>query len=120
MQRKSKAKQKCTIEKPKLENARKSRGIYFIDPEDEDFEEIMKNVRGKLEIPMPAAVSCKISLCQSSRETCRAIGGQKTKYACVVEADESMRIRMEGAPHRYHEDHIARKRYEFTKSLCLK
>ena len=31
------------------------------------------------------------------------------KYACIVEADESMRIRMEGAPHRYHEDHIAGK-----------
>ena len=33
----------------------------------------------------------------------------KTKYACIVEADESMRIRMEGAPRRYHEDHIAGK-----------
>ena len=32
-----------------------------------------------------------------------------TKYACIVEADESLRIRMEGAPRRYHEDHIAGK-----------
>ena len=31
------------------------------------------------------------------------------KYTCIVEADESMRIRMEGAPRRYHEDHIAGK-----------
>ena len=30
-----------------------------------------------------------------------------TKDACIVEADESMRIRMEKAPRRYHEDHIA-------------
>ena len=52
---------------------------------------------------------CKTSLCRSSRETCSAIGGHKTKHACIVEADESMRIRMEGAPHRYHEDHIAGK-----------
>ena len=83
--------------------------FYFIDPEDEEFKEIMKNARGKLEIPMPAAMPCKTSLCRSSRETCRAIGGHKTKYACIVEADESMRIRLEGAPHRYHEDHIAGK-----------
>ena len=39
----------------------------------------------------------------------QAIGGHSTKYACIVEADESMRIRTEGAPHRYHEDHIAGK-----------
>ena len=52
---------------------------------------------------------CKTSLCRSSRETCRAIGGHKTKYACIVEADDSVRIRMEGTPHRYHEDHIAGK-----------
>ena len=26
-----------------------------------------------------------------------------------VDADESMRIRLEGVPHRYHEDHIAAK-----------
>ena len=33
----------------------------------------------------------------------------KKKYACVVEADESMRKRMEGSPHKNHEDHIAGK-----------
>ena len=46
-------------------------------------------------------------MCQSSRETCRNIGKHKTKYACIVEAGESQRIRLEGAPHRCHEDHIA-------------
>ena len=91
------------------------RGLYFIDPEDEEFKDIMKNARRRLEIPMPAAVPCKTSLCRSSRETCRAIGGHKTKHACIVEADESMRIPMGGAPHRDHEDHIAGKG---TNSLC--
>ena len=42
-------------------------------------------------------------------ESCRTIGEHKTKYACIVEADEPVRIRMEGALHRYHEDHIAGK-----------
>ena len=34
-------KQKWSNEKPKLENARRLRGIYFIDPEDMEFKEIM-------------------------------------------------------------------------------
>ena len=37
---KRKAKQKWAIEKPKLDNARRSRDIYFIDLDDEEFKEI--------------------------------------------------------------------------------
>ena len=70
------------------------RGICFIDPEDEEFKLTLKNDRRKLEIPMPAAMPCKTSVCRRSRETCRTIGEHKTTYACIVEADESMRIRM--------------------------
>ena len=66
---KRKEKQKWAIEKTKLGNARRIRGIYFIDPEDEEFKDIMKNARRKLEIPMPAAMPCKTSLCRSSRDT---------------------------------------------------
>ena len=33
----------------------------------------------------------------------------KTKHACIVEADESTRIRLEGSVGRHHEDHIATK-----------
>ena len=33
----------------------------------------------------------------------------KTKYACIVEADESTRKRLEGNLHKDHEDHIAGK-----------
>ena len=76
---KRKEKQKWAVEKPKLDNARRLRGLYFIDPDDEEFKDIMKNARRKLEIPMPAAIPCKTLLCRSSRETCRAIGGRKTK-----------------------------------------
>ena len=36
---KRKEKQKLAIEKPKLDNARRLRGIYFIDPDDEEFKE---------------------------------------------------------------------------------
>ena len=34
---KRKEKQKLAIEKPKLDNARRLRGIYFIDPDGEEF-----------------------------------------------------------------------------------
>ena len=32
-------KEAWAIEKPKLDNARKLRGIYFVDPEEEEYEE---------------------------------------------------------------------------------
>ena len=99
------AKQKWAIEKAKLENARQLRGIFFIESNDEDF--IMKNARRKLEIPMPAAMPCKTPL--NSGETYCGIVKSKTKHACIVDADESTRIRLEGVPHRYHEDHITAK-----------
>ena len=39
---KRKEKQKWAVEKPKLDNARKLRGINFIDPADEEFKDILK------------------------------------------------------------------------------
>ena len=47
------AKQNWIIEKPKLDNARQLCGIFFIEPEDEEFKHTMKNARRKWEIPMP-------------------------------------------------------------------
>ena len=58
---KRKEERKWAIDKPKLDNARRSRGVYFIDHEDEEFVDIMKNARWKLEIPMPAAMPCTTS-----------------------------------------------------------
>ena len=46
---KLKEKQKWSDEKPKLDNARRLRGIYSIDPEDKEFKETVKNARKKLE-----------------------------------------------------------------------
>ena len=53
---KRKKKQKRAIEKPKLDNARRLRGIYFVNLDDEEFKLTMKNARRMLEIPMPAAM----------------------------------------------------------------
>ena len=46
---KLKEKQKCSEEKIHLENAGKLRGIYFIEPEDKEYKETIKNARKKLE-----------------------------------------------------------------------
>ena len=52
---KLKEKQKWSEEKIHLENARKLRGIYFIDPEDKEFKETIKNARKKLETSVALA-----------------------------------------------------------------
>ena len=55
-----KEKQKWVIEKPKLDNATRLRGIYFIDAPGPEFKETIENTRRKLKVPMPAAMPCKI------------------------------------------------------------
>ena len=50
---------KAAQTKPKLDNGRRLRGIYFIDPEDGEHRETIKNARKKLEGPMEAAMPCK-------------------------------------------------------------
>ena len=40
-------------------NARRLIGTYLIDPDDEEYEEILKNARRNLESPMAAAMPCK-------------------------------------------------------------
>ena len=57
---KLKEKQKWLNEEIHLDNARKLRGIYFIDPEDKEFLETIKNARKKLETSVAPAMPCKI------------------------------------------------------------
>ena len=51
--------QECAKEKAKLDNARKLRGIYFIEPDDKDCSEILKNARRTLGRPMGPVMACK-------------------------------------------------------------
>ena len=88
---KLKEKQEWSNEKIHLENARKLRGIYFIDPEDTEFIETIKNARKKLETSVAPAMPCRIMKnCGSG-----ASNKIKTKLACILEADDSTRMRME-------------------------
>ena len=87
---KLKEKQKWSEEKIHLDNARKLRGIYFIDSKDKEFKETIKNARKKLETSVAPAMPCKIAkICGSG-----ASSKTKTKLACILEADESTRMRM--------------------------
>ena len=49
-------KQKWSMEKRKLDNARSLRGIFFIDPEDKENKETIWNARRKLETPLGPAI----------------------------------------------------------------
>ena len=103
-------KQKWSHEKPLLDNARKLRGIYFIDPEDKKSKETIKNVRKKLETPVAPAMPCRLS---KDNKNCGK-GGEKSnkvksKLACILEASESTRLRMGESLPNHHEDHIAGK-----------
>ena len=88
-----------------LENARKLRGIYFIDAEDKEFKETIKNARKKLETPVAPAMPCKIM------KNCGSGGSNKikTKLACILEAYESTRLRMGNSIPHNHQDYIAGK-----------
>ena len=103
---KLKEKQKWPHEKLHLENARKLRGIYFIDLEDKEFKETIKNARKKLETSIAPAMPCKIV-----KKDCGSGGSNKikTSLACILEADESTRLRMGESLPNHHEDHIAGK-----------
>ena len=102
---KLKEKQKWSDEKLHLQNARKLRGIYFIDPEDTEFKETIKNARKKLETSVAPAMPCKMMKnCGSG-----ASNKIKTKLACIPEVDESTRMRIGNSIPHHHQDHIAGK-----------
>ena len=83
--------------------------ICFIDPEDKEFKETIRNARKKLETPMALAMLCKTSKKCKHGETRGKTHEFKSKLACILEASESTRLRMEESLPNYHEDHIAGK-----------
>ena len=97
---KLKEKQKWSEEKIHLDNARKLREIYFIDPKDKEFKETIKN-----KTSVAPAMPCKIM------KNCGSGGSdkKKTNFACILEANESTRMRMVNSEPSKHEDHIAGK-----------
>ena len=114
---KLKERQKWSNEKPQLDNARKLRGIDFIDPEDKEFKETIKNARKKLETPVAPAMPCKISKNNQNCGNGDKSNKAKSKLACILEASESTRLRMGESLPNQHEEDIAGKRRQFTAAL---
>ena len=106
---KLKEKHKWSNEKPKLDNARRLRGIYFIDLEDKEFKETIMNARKKWETPVASAIPRKTSKKSKHGETRGGTNEFKSKFACILKASESTRLRMEESLRNYHEDHVAGK-----------
>ena len=104
-----KERQKWSHEKPKLDNARRLRGIYFIHPEDKESKETIRNARKKLETSIAPAMPCKTSKNNQHGVTRGKSNEVKSKLACILEASESTRLRTGESLPNYHEDHVARK-----------
>ena len=87
---------------------------------DKEFKETIKNARKKLETSVAPAMPCKIM------KNCGSGGSNKikTKVVCIVEVDESTRMRMGNSIPHYHQDHIAGKGDKSLQHtslfLCLK
>ena len=112
---KLKEKQKWSDEKLHLENARKLRGIYFIDNEDTEFKETIKNSRKKLETSVALAMPCKIL------KNCGVVHPTNLKQNLRVfwKLMNPTRMRMGNSIPHHHEDHIAGKGEKFITALQL-
>ena len=69
----------------------------------------IKNARKKLETPMARAMPCKTSKKFKHGETRGKTNEIKSKLACILEASDSTRLRMEESLPNHNEDHIAGK-----------
>ena len=106
-------KQEWAKEKPKLDNARRLRGIYFIDPDDEEYREIYQKREEKTGRLVAPAMPCERTPNGITNVTAKAEDcirkNSKTVYGCIVESHESTRQRVESSQPKNHEDHIAGK-----------
>ena len=63
----------------------------------------------KLETPMAPAIPCKTCKKNKHGETRSKTNDFKSKFACILEAGESTRMRMEETLPKYHEDMLQEK-----------
>ena len=100
-----KEKQEWAIEKPKLDNARRLSGIYFSGLDDVKCKETVKNVQKIFICRWKQLCLCKVGKTEC-KETCARPEPKKSKYACIVDANESTRKRLEGTQPKDHEKYM--------------
>ena len=92
---KLKEKQKWAEEKIHLDNARKLRGIYFIDPEDKEYKETIKNARKKLETSMALLMYPEFLIrvwMSSKRNASMSIGISMDQEICLTHGQVSLNL----------------------------
>ena len=125
------ARQRLDTEKPKLQTARRLRGIDYIASDDTEFDTVTKNARRILETHMESAMQCKAqkkpeqktlnnSMSTSRREPCaetqladtsccKQVTGSNTVHAHKIDAYESRSCGIDESGKHKHEEHIARR-----------
>ena len=108
--------QRWAKEKPKLQNARRLQGISFIDLMDKEFKETIRNARNNWRHQW-----LSLRLARQARTVSMVRNVAKptinSKFACILEACESTRLRMEESLPKFYEDHIVGNRRQFTTTL---
>ena len=89
-------KHEWAIEKPKLDCARNLRGIYSVDPSDENYKNIIKNARRKFETNGSSNATYKASIQKTVIPKTGKFkeAGAETEFSCIAEIDESTRKRI--------------------------
>ena len=102
--------QQWAVEKRKLDNARKLRGINFIDPDGQEFQRNHYKRADNAGIAMEAAMPCKVrKLAHGEAYSESKTNIRKSKHASILEAHESTRKGLERTLPKDHEDRIAGK-----------
>ena len=134
------ARQQWDTENPKLDAARRLRGIYYIASDDQEFDTVIKKARRKLETLTDSAMPCKAQGHSQRRRHCiipcqPAEGDFLQKHSCgkhhapkeddrsntvcghQIDACSSRRCRIDEGGKQTHEDHNADRGKQFFESL---
>ena len=89
-------KQEWKNEKPKLDNVRQMKVIYFIDPDDEEYKEILKNPRRKLERSMAPIMPCRKSHSKRFKKRFVVVESHETRQRANFRVLETISLREGG------------------------
>ena len=95
----------------------------FIDPDDEEYKDILKNARSELERLMAPAMPCK----RLPKSVTKVVANpeiaseksSKTVYGCIVESHASTRQPTESSQSQNHEDDMAGKGFTSMSQCSL-
>ena len=109
-------------EKPKLDNARRLGGIYFVDVDDQDYKDTCKKTRGENWKDLWQPSCSEKEMIQMGSRMClhNQTASEQTPTTicgCIVEAHESTRQQVESSQTKNHEDHIAGKGFNSRTQL---